>query len=82
MKNKLIVALLITIGTAVMLCGCSNSTSSEAEQIKIYGDSTWIFDDTTITIPKDYSFKDFSKEYGNDTITVTITYRKKPTDEN
>lgn len=82
MKNKLLATLLITISTAAMLCGCSNSGSSEAEQIKIYGDSTWIFDDTTIAIPKDYSFKDFSKEYGDDTITVTITYRKKPTNEN
>lgn len=82
MKNKFLVTLLIAISAAVMLCGCSNSASSEAEQIKIYGDSTWIFDDTTIAIPKDYSFKDFSKDYGDDTITVTITYRKNQTNEN
>ena len=61
---------------SVLLCGCSDSSSKEAEQIIIYGDSAWVFDNTTITIPRDYKFNDFSKVYGEDTITVTLNYKK------
>ena len=58
------------------LCGCSSNTTKEKEQIKVYGDSSWVFDDTTIKIPSDYSFKDFSKDYVDDEIIVNIVYRK------
>lgn len=72
MSNKL----LLLIIASTLLCGCSNSTSKEVKQIQIYGDSAFVFDNTSITIPKDYSFKDFSKAYGDDIITVTINYKK------
>lgn len=72
MRNKLF----LLIMASILLCGCSNSTSKEVKQIQIYGDSAFVSDNTAITIPKDYSFKDFSKVYGDDTITITINYKK------
>lgn len=60
----------LTICSCILLSGCG----TRAENIHIYGRSSWVDDSTDIQIDKKYTLKDYRKEYTENGCTITIYY--------
>lgn len=69
MKKLLLV---LTICSCILLSGCG----TRAENIHIYGRSSWVDNSVDIQIDKKYTLKDYQKEYTDDGLTITIHYEK------
>lgn len=67
MKKRFLLFIMLC---CILLTGCS----TRAENIHIYGRSTWRDDSTDILIDKKYTLKDYQKEYTEDGCTIIINY--------
>jgi hypothetical protein len=57
----------------LFLSGCDETQN----YIEIVTGDIFIFDDSTVTIEKGYTFKDFTKEYKDNECVVTVKFQKK-----
>lgn len=69
--KKIIIVILVLI--TIMLSGCNDIQS----RIDIITGNMFVFDDATVSIDKEYKFKDFSKEYKDNECIVTVRFNKR-----